>query len=570
MTNHTVSGSVFLPDGTDVWIGQWTVAIYGSGYTLDDAGNWRGGEQTWDVLADGSLSITLPETDGTDFYYTAKFRSLDKRTTLGPYPFDLMADKTWTDIIETPSVPPITPSLIAQAEAAATQAQGYAQQAAGSVSLVAWAPTTTYASGDVRQAPDGTTIVRISDGTSSTVFDAGEATYWNVQIIDPATLAGTGLYGAVDAAAADAAASAVAGEPPVIQAAAERALNTAGVVTGATDISDSAPIADRVWGLATSEGHALPVGFNAEGIYDSWSRARTLLDLHEIVETRDDPEYARLILTEDGHILYAERWDGTILAPGLASSGSTVTQTREVIAETKAFGIVRAGMTAATTTPVAVVNAGMSIAQGLWASDQEHTYFAKVVYGLRNRYAPGVSPSAIEQSTTADFTAYTGAGVHGYNAGLAGSNAGSYLTDAECDKIAALNPLMILHYIGTNDYGFNVSPDTYHLNLANRLAYLDSVITGPYVNLLLHGNQRWDMTGTWPWSDYRAAMYDVYSADKDSRIFVDMGPAFVVADADGGGTHTDPFNLINDTDQVHYTNAGHAFAGDLILTGLGI
>lgn len=65
-----------------------------------------------------------------------------------------------------------------EASTSATAAQGYAQQAAGSVSLVAWAPGTVYAAGDVRQAPEGSTVRRNTNGTSGASFDTTEEAAW--------------------------------------------------------------------------------------------------------------------------------------------------------------------------------------------------------------------------------------------------------------------------------------------------------------------------------------------------------------------------------------------------------
>lgn len=79
------------------------------------------------------------------------------------------------------------------AAASETAAQGYAQQAAGSVSLVAWAPATVYAAGDVRQAPDGSTVRRVANGTSGASFDAAEEAAWESPLADPTTVAGKGL-----------------------------------------------------------------------------------------------------------------------------------------------------------------------------------------------------------------------------------------------------------------------------------------------------------------------------------------------------------------------------------------
>lgn len=102
-----------------------------------------------------------------------------------------------------------TNAATSEANAAASElaAQGYADSAAGSVSLVAWAPATAYAAGDVRQAPDGSTIRRIANGTSGASFDAAEEAAWEAPEGDPTTIVGKALLASKAQAAEDAARS---------------------------------------------------------------------------------------------------------------------------------------------------------------------------------------------------------------------------------------------------------------------------------------------------------------------------------------------------------------------------
>lgn len=79
------------------------------------------------------------------------------------------------------------------AAASETAAAGYAASAAGSVSLVAWAPATAYAAGDVRQAPDGSTIRRLANGTSGASFDTTEEAAWEAVLGNATTIDGKAL-----------------------------------------------------------------------------------------------------------------------------------------------------------------------------------------------------------------------------------------------------------------------------------------------------------------------------------------------------------------------------------------
>lgn len=202
VTTHPISGTSLKPDLSDVNIGNWTIGIYsdtGYAFITDpafDDGTWVSGTKTWTTLDDGTLTISLPETDGTDFAYWAQFESYDKSYTSPVFPFDLTAAMTWTDIMTNPSPIPITPAALAQAQAYRDQAQGYAQQAAGSVSLVAWAPTTVYAAGNIRQAPDGSTIKRNANGTSRASFDATEQAAWTPTVAASGTLDNSALNAA--------------------------------------------------------------------------------------------------------------------------------------------------------------------------------------------------------------------------------------------------------------------------------------------------------------------------------------------------------------------------------------
>ena len=90
-------------------------------------------------------------------------------------------------------------------------------------------------------------------------------------------------------------------------------IDDAGVVRGAR-IAESR--GETAWAQATDDGHRLPLGYAPDGTLDAYARAAWLRDLDN---ARDgiDPEWARVRTTPDGRIIYGERWDGTVVIPGL-------------------------------------------------------------------------------------------------------------------------------------------------------------------------------------------------------------------------------------------------------------
>lgn len=126
----------------------------------------------------------------------------------------------------------------------------------------------------------------------------------------------------LEAVAADAAAETIAeaaAEADRAAAEADRAalalnaMDEAGVVRGARIAEQSNVTA---WAHATDDGHRLPLGYAPDGTLDDYARAAWLRDLDH---ARDgvDPEWAHVRTTPDGRIVYGERWDGSVVIPGL-------------------------------------------------------------------------------------------------------------------------------------------------------------------------------------------------------------------------------------------------------------
>lgn len=160
--------------------------------------------------------------------------------------------------------------------------------------------------------------------------------------------------------------------------------------------------------------------------------------------------------------------------------------------------------------------------------------------------------SSIQRSSTAEFSEVTSAGVHVYNAGVTGTLASTYLDNPMMDKIAAMNPGLINHMIGSNDWYWAVPQATYKANLEARLDYLDAAIPSPHQHVLVHQHDRQDdPQAPSNWQDY-ADTLQTLADERPNVVFLDLSEPFRLA----GGPTPDPLNLISG-DGVHLTARGY-------------
>lgn len=164
--------------------------------------------------------------------------------------------------------------------------------------------------------------------------------------------------------------------------------------------------------------------------------------------------------------------------------------------------------------------------------------------------------SSSQWSPDATFTEHTAAGIHGYSAGQNGTRAHDYLTDAECDRIAALRPAMLLHMVGANDYTNQTDPSSYETSLRARLDYLDNVLTSPCQHVLVQAYAKPSASApTWEIGHYLAALQTIAN-DRRDTICVDLSEEYAAVGVLKGGN--DPLGLIS-ADGTHQTSTGDRF-----------
>ncbi|MGO3367496.1 SGNH/GDSL hydrolase family protein [Agrococcus casei] len=225
-----------------------------------------------------------------------------------------------------------------------------------------------------------------------------------------------------------------------------------------------------------------------------------------------------------------------------------------------AFPIFTARMSksAADGTPAALVYVGSSTTAnyGVAAADG---YVALLHAAIQSLWPSGGTESTVRVNASADFSRITSPGVHGYNAGQGGTNAVSYLTNAECDKIAALYPSAIFHMVGSNDFKAQDAPATYKARVESRLAYLDSILTDPCQHILIQPYQRVDFTpSTYQWSEYATALREIAASRSNTKV-VDISPAYAAVGIPG----SDPLGIMRE-DSVHMVERGYRFMADLL------
>ncbi|MBD1537746.1 SGNH/GDSL hydrolase family protein [Arthrobacter sp. S13_S34] len=215
-----------------------------------------------------------------------------------------------------------------------------------------------------------------------------------------------------------------------------------------------------------------------------------------------------------------------------------------------ACAILRGGIVRQATEPVVIVFTGSSTTAG------HNTVPAK---RWINRMAANMTPNPVKTLTEATAAAPLPPGIHIVNAGAGGTTAGNYLDGMQA-QIASLNPRMVVHTIGANDFQAQRDPVLVQAQIKASVDLLKAKIAGPCVHLLVHSFERYDFTPTtYKWSDYRDGMKNLARATPSYIAFTDAsGPFYAI-----GIPSTDPFGLMQG-DCVHLNDQGHDFLSGLV------
>jgi len=230
-----------------------------------------------------------------------------------------------------------------------------------------------------------------------------------------------------------------------------------------------------------------------------------------------------------------------------------------------ALGRFNASMASRVTSSVVIVVAGSSTPLGTGASTPGNRWVNLFANAVLTAYQGGAA-TAPSTLTAALASPPTGRGIHFVNAAVSGTTAANYLTATTGPQVASLNPSVVIHMVGPNDYSANRNPSTYRDDIAGRIDQIDAGSTRPVLHILIQSYQRMDVTDrTYAWSEYGDALAALAAQRPDNVAYVGMAPYFAAAGVPG----SDPLGLVGD-DDLHPTDAGHAMIADLMRRALDI
>lgn len=171
-------------------------------------------------------------------------------------------------------------------------------------------------------------------------------------------------------------------------------------------------------------------------------------------------------------------------------------------------------------------------------------------------------------------------GVRVFNYSWPGMVSGDFVANntAANSSAAAISvyqpPELLIFYLGANDYGTNVNPSTYQTNMSNLIdKYRAAYAAKPPPCLLVAHWPRYDtLTPTFPWTQYRDALYAVARSKTETWEgqtlpyvdVLDVGPHFPSSAA--LDTASEALVVPNPTSGwgVHPTDRGHSWLASLI------
>lgn len=214
-----------------------------------------------------------------------------------------------------------------------------------------------------------------------------------------------------------------------------------------------------------------------------------------------------------------------------------------------------------------VMFVGSSTTQGEIGVVREHQNYVNILSARLLTHAnDAMSTAKVTTATSGSPTRPTTNGIWFYNCGLGGTISSNYIGADRQSLISALQPNIIIHMIGANDYrNQNVPYATYRNNI--QAVINDARTRSPGVkHVLVHSYVPIDVTGnpTYTWAGYEQELYNLEAANSDV-ITVTVRKEFEARGVILNGS--DPDNLVGN-DNIHATPAGYKFLAETIATKL--
>lgn len=190
---------------------------------------------------------------------------------------------------------------------------------------------------------------------------------------------------------------------------------------------------------------------------------------------------------------------------------------------------------------------------------------ADVGYGWAERMSFLLGAGGIEDISTASAPLSNGSKV--WQAGIGATNSSNYLIQSTITKIGQIDPNLVIHVIGTNDYAANVTPTAFKANLRSRLREVFAVHDACN-QVLIHTVGRSDVSGAaYSWDSYGVAMSEVAAEPEFSAKVSYLNVDFEMKVR--GTPSPDTQDFIS-SDNIHLNNRGNRAVSEIICRYLGI
>lgn len=205
-----------------------------------------------------------------------------------------------------------------------------------------------------------------------------------------------------------------------------------------------------------------------------------------------------------------------------------------------------------------VVVLGSSSSNGAYTTEPEKAVFQRLAY------MSGVSSYP---SLDAVSTPVTSGPMRWWTGSQGNTTSANYFPTARRTALANVNPNLVIHMVGENDYFYKTTIANYKANLENAMQFVESQ-SANVINVLVHSHGRYDVTDpVASWDQYGAAMKEVADALPGRRYFINTMDYFYPL-----GTMSDNLGgiIMGGTDNVHPNDSGHHYLAKIIGSHLGI
>ena len=222
--------------------------------------------------------------------------------------------------------------------------------------------------------------------------------------------------------------------------------------------------------------------------------------------------------------------------------------------------------------PIKVLALGSSTTAGVGATTTADRYVNQLARAIQASYSSGVEnwEPPTRSLTESAASLPTLPGVHVVNGGMSGSTSASYVSSGMLSEIDALNPDVVIHMVGANDYALGVPLATFEQNVRDKIEAISAVAPNA-VHVLSDSFARPDVeTPVTPWPEYGNRLKAIASSS-DAISFVSMNSEWVSAQASSYNP-VDPYRLtdwrLGAGGGIHPSDAGHSLLASLMARGL--